>query len=142
MLPNTSATVINKYVDTSSDETTYYRTIIPAVHWEDGVSVSGKSKNHAESRTAFISIDFSVCERMEKQFVPAPQFALLTASEREQYWTLTCDDIIVKGSVAADIPQRGIRQWLAEHPEASSITTVDTFDMGSNSMKHWEVYAK
>ncbi len=137
MLDNTSATVYNKTVDYETDVVTYHRTVIPAVHWEDGCSISSK-KNHEKTRSAFICIDFSVS--VGKAFLPPAQFAKLPTSEQGQYWTLACDDIIVKGTVADEIPSGGFKRWMADHPEAASITTVDTLDMGS--LKHWEVYAK
>lgn len=139
MLDNTSATIFNKAIDYDSDAVTYHKTIIPTVHWEDGCSVSPK-KNHSKTRTAFICIDFSVSSKVGKSFVPPAEFAKLGTSERDQYWTLACDDLIIKGSVGDEIQPGGLQRWMAAHPEAASISAVDTFDMGS--LKHWEVYAK
>lgn len=142
MLNNTAATVYNKAVDQESDETKYHRTVLPAVHWEDGFCAADKGKNHAENRSVFVSIDFSACSGMEKQYLPAHQFARLPSSEQGKYWTLAVGDMLLKGSVADDIPDKGIRQFLANHTEVATITAVDTLDMGSDFMKHWEVTAR
>lgn len=142
MLCNTSATIFNKVVNHPSDETVYLRTEIPMVHWEDGFRSSGKGKSHAENRSVFVSIDFSTCDYMDKQYLPAPQFAQLPQSEQEWYWTLATGDILLKGTVEDDIAYKGIKRWLSDHPDAASIVSVETFDMGSESMKHWEVSAK
>lgn len=112
------------------------------VHWEDGFRSSGKGKSHAENRSVFVSIDFSTCDYMDKQYLPAPQFAQLPQSEQEWYWTLATGDILLKGTVEDDIAYKGIKRWLSDHPDAASIVSVETFDMGSESMKHWEVSAK
>lgn len=142
MLNNTAATVYNKAVDQENDETKYHRTVLPAVHWEDGFCAVDKGKNHAENRSVFVSIDFSSCYGMEKQYLPAHQYARLPSSERGKYWTLAVGDMLLKGSVADDIPDKGIRQFLANHTEVATITAVDTLDMGSDFMKHWEVTAR
>lgn len=142
MLNNTAATVYNRAVDQENDETKYHRTVLPAVHWEDGFCASDNGKNHAENRSVFVSIDFSACSGMEKQYLPAHQFARLPSSEQGKYWTLAIGDMLLKGSVADDIPDKGIRQFLANHPEVATITAVDTLDMGSDCMKHWEVTAR
>lgn len=142
MLNNTAATVYNRAVDQENDETKYHRTVLPAVHWEDGFCAADKGKNHAENRSVFVSIDFSACSGMEKQYLPAHQFARLPSSEQGKYWTLAVGDMLLKGSVADDIPDKGIRQFLANHTEVATITAVDTLDMGSDFMKHWEVTAR
>lgn len=142
MLNNTAATVYNKAVDQENDETKYHRTVLPAVHWEDGFCAADKGKNHAENRSVFVSIDFSSCYGMEKQYLPAHQYARLPSSEQGKYWTLAVGDMLLKGSVADDIPDKGIRQFLANHTEVATITAVDTLDMGSDFMKHWEVTAR
>lgn len=142
MLNNTAATVYNRAVDQENDETKYHRTVLPAVHWEDGFCAADKGKNHAENRSVFVSIDFSACAGMEKQYLPAHQFARLPSSEQGKYWTLAVGDMLLKGSVADDIPDKGIRQFLANHTEVATITAVDTLDMGSDFMKHWEVTAR
>lgn len=142
MLNNTAATVYNRAVDQENDETKYHRTVLPAVHWEDGFCAADKGKNHAENRSVFVSIDFSSCYGMEKQYLPAHQYARLPSSERGKYWTLAVGDMLLKGSVADDIPDKGIRQFLANHTEVATITAVDTLDMGSDFMKHWEVTAR
>ena len=87
-------------------------------------------------------IDFSVRSRMAKQYLPAKEYALLPASEAGQYWTLDCGDIVVKGTVVDEITQSGRKQWLLSHPDAATITAVQTNDMGSPAMQHWEVHAK
>lgn len=141
MLNNTAATVYNKAIG-NDDEVTYQRTVIPAVHWEDGFCTAEKGKNQAENRSVFVCIDFSACAGMYKQYLPAHQFARLPTSEKGKYWTLATGDMLLKGNVADDIPDRGIRQFLAIHPEVATITAVDTLDMGSDCMKHWEVTAR
>lgn len=142
MLNNTSATIYNRAVNYENDETVFHRTVIPAVHWEGGFGAADKGKSHAENHSVFVSIDFSVSSGMEKEHLPAHQFANLPSSEQVKYWTLADGDILLKGTVDDDIPDKGIKQWLACHPEAAFITSVDTLDMGSDSMKHWEVYAE
>lgn len=140
MLNNTAATIYNKVIDYDTEKVTYQRTVLPAVHWEDSFADSGKGKNRSDQRTAFVSIDFSVCNSMNKSFLPAHLFAQLPLSECGKYWTLAKDDLIIKGSVLDDITD--IKRWMVTHPECASITTVETFDMGSPAMQHWEVYAK
>ena len=142
MLTNTTATIYNKGIDYETDEVVYNRTVIPSVHWEDGVSAAGKGKNHAEDRPVFVVIDFNVASQMGKQYLPAHQYAQLSTIEQSEYWTLAIGDILLKGNVADEIPDRGIKQWIAQHPNAASITALETFDLGSKNMQHWEVTAK
>ena len=60
MLANTTATIYNKSVDYNTDAVVYNRTVLPAVHWEDGISSAAKGKSRAEDRPVFVSIDFIV----------------------------------------------------------------------------------
>ena len=142
MLSNTSATVYNRVADRDTDRVSYLRTEIPAVHWEESYAASDKDKSHDRIRSVAALIDFSVCRYMAKQYLPAHEFALLPLSEASQYWTLDCGDIIIKGSVADEIDLSGRKQWLLAHPNAALITAVQTYDMGSPAMQHWEVTAK
>lgn len=142
MLTNTTATVYNRITDRDTDKTTYFRTVIPATHWEESYAALDKAKSHEKIRSVMAIIDFSVCNRMAKQYLPAKGYALLPTSEAGQYWTLDCGDIVVKGTVADEITQSGRKQWLLAHPDAAIITAVQTNDMGSPAMQHWEVHAK
>lgn len=142
MLANTTATIYNKSVDYNTDAVVYNRTVLPAVHWEDGISAAAKGKSRAEDRPVFVSIDFIVASEMEKQYLPAHEYAQLPTTDQSKYWTLAIGDILLKGTVEDEIPDRGIKHWLAQHPQAASITALETLDLGSKNMQHWEVTAK
>lgn len=142
MLANTTATIYNKSIDYVTDAVVYNRTVLPAVHWEDGISSTAKGKSRAEDRPVFVSIDFIVASEMEKQYLPAHEYAQLPTTDQSKYWTLAIGDILLKGTVDDEIPDRGIKHWLAQHPQAASITALETLDLGSKNMQHWEVTAK
>ena len=66
-------------------------------------------------------------------------------------WTLAEGDMIVKGTVTDEIhpavvspPSAAftVSNLKAKYDDVLAITSVDTFDMGSMALRHWEVGAK
>ena len=140
MIDNTKAIIFNRAIDHSTGETLYYKTAIPAVHWEESV-VSDQDKTSNEKHcNSFVSISFTVLSKMKKKYVKPEAFAKLADKERQRRWTIATGDILVKASACEEIPARGLRKWMAEHPEATVVTRVDTFDFCL--MKHWEVHTE
>lgn len=140
MIDNTPAIIFNRAVDPETGETSYSKTAIPSVHWEDAVLSDQDKTSHAIRRSAFVSISFAVRNSMKKKYVKPEVYAKLKPQDRIRRWTIACGDIIVMGKTCDEIPARGLRQWMIEHPEASVVTKVETFDFCL--MKHWEVYTE
>lgn len=140
MIDNTSAIIFNRSLNHQTGEVTYIKTVIPAVHWEDSVLSDQDKTSNAKRRNAFVSISFAVKGRMEKEYVAPEAYAKLMTEDRQRRWTLGIGDVLIKGSSCEEIPDKGFRKWMVDHPEASSITRVDIFDLCM--LKHWEVYTE
>lgn len=140
---NTDITIYNKYVDAGAEK--WQRTVITNVQWENRKAINANKVGMIDANTATIYIPFARGANFVK---PKAWLALVS---KTGYWTLKPDDIIVKGSVADEIhaaivspPSAAftITNLIAKYDDVVKITIVDTMDMGSAAMQHWEVGCK
>ena len=149
MINNTTMTLYNKISGTE----TYQRTVIPGpVQWENRKAANGMRTGALASNTARVFILISLGGDYLK---PKAWQALVTKTGK---WTLQDGDVIVKGTVTDEIhaavpgsagppivpevPAFTVTSLKAKYDDVLVITSVDTFDMGSVALRHWEVGAK
>ena len=139
MESNTSMTLYNKISDT-----TYQRTVLSAVEWENRKAVNGMKSGALATNTARVFISMGIANYVK----PKAWLALVSKTGK---WTLAEGDMIVKGTVTDEIhpavvspPSAAftVSNLKAKYDDVLAITSVDTFDMGSMALRHWEVGAK
>ena len=139
MRTNTAATLYNRYVSGGSDK--YQRTAIIACEWENQKASAVVKSGLLTADSAVIYIPFSIGANYLK---PIAWRAAKTGK-----WTLAVGDVLVKGLVLDEIhdavvgppavPAFTLTMLKAAHDDCITIKSVDTFDMGSASMRHWKV---
>jgi len=148
MQHNCTCTLYNKISGTE----TYQRVVIPEVEWENRKGVNGMKSGALASNSARVFVKKS----LGANYVKPKAWQTLTTKTGK--WTLQEGDVIVKGTVTDEIhvaiPYSAgppIVQAVADftvtslknkYDDVLTITSVDTFDMGSLSMQHWELGAK
>jgi hypothetical protein len=148
MKTNSSLTLYNKISGTE----TYQRTVIPAVEWENRKAYNGLKSGALASNTARVFISFSLCANYLK---PKAWQAL---SSKTGKFTIQEGDVIVKGTVTDEIhaavaeitgpplvpavPAFTVTSLKEKYDDVLVITSVDTMDMGSLAMQHFEIGAK
>ena len=145
---NTSLTLYNKIAGTE----TYQRTVIPAVEWENRKGVNGMKSGALASNSARVFISLAMGVNYLK---PKAWQALTTKTGK---WTLAEGDVIVKGTVTDEIHAAvpysagppevpavaafAMSDLKKKYDDVLTITSVDTYDMGSEALRHWQVGAK
>jgi hypothetical protein len=153
MRTNGHFTVYNKYIDPSTRAEVYQRAVILDVAWENrkaaNVLASGGQMS-ADAATIYISF-----ARGKNYLAPKAWQALASKTGK---WTLQEGDVIVKGNVSDEIhplvpavpgtpgtpavPAFTVTSLKAKYDFVMVISSVDTMDSGSPSMRHWRVGAK
>jgi hypothetical protein len=132
MRTNTAATIYNKYVTSRIEY--YQRTGILAVEWENRKAANVIKSGLLGADSVVIYIPFSVGAYYLK---PIAWQAAKTGK-----WTLQVGDVIVKGLVTDEITGGFTMTDLkAKYDDVVVISSVDTMDYGSLSMRHWQVGA-
>jgi hypothetical protein len=139
-------TIYNKYVDPSTRSEKWQRTQILAVAWENRKAANVRAMGGAlAADQASVYIPF---ERGANYEQPRAWLALVDKSDK---WTLKEGDIIVKGLVADEIhdavvdpPSAAftVTMLKAKYDDVLTISSVDTRDMGSLNMQHWQIGAR
>lgn len=155
MKTNANLTIYNKYTDPTSRSEKYQRTQIISptgfsVLWENRKAANTLvTGGNIATDQASIYIPFLQGEN----FLPSTEWqALVTKTGK---WTLQTGDFVVKGLVTDEIqdtvtdpetheitPAFTISLLKEKYQDVLSITSVDTMDQGSLSMKHWQLGAK
>ena len=136
MIPNGSATVYNKYIDTSLAEQ-YLGTIIPQVVWwgPRGVRITRQGLIAANTWNVLIP------HGMLTNFLDFQAWQALTTKTAK--WTLQEGDWMVYGSVSDVISSTfTITQLKAKYPEVGQIISVDPMDQGNINMRYTRVWLK
>lgn len=138
MRTNADLTIYNKYVDSVTRTEKYQRTQVKAVAWE----------NRKASNT--IATGGNISADQARVFIPfqrganyAKAKAWQALSTKTSRWTLQEGDVIVKGLVSDEIGTGfTVTALKAKYDDVLMISSVDTMDSGSASMRHWQVGAK
>lgn len=137
MRNNSDITLYNKYIDAATRAEKYQRTQISGVLWENrkAANVIASGGNMAANQ-ANIYIPYA---RGATYKDPAAWQALVT---KTGYWTLQDGDVVVRGLVADSISSAfTITDLKAKYADVHVIRSVDTMDMGSVGMSHWQIGA-
>jgi len=133
MNTNTAATLYNKVAGSE----TYYRSVIIACQWENRKAANVIASGLIAADSVAIYIPHSVSANYVK---PKAWQALATKTGK---WTLQVGDYIVKGLVADEITGAfTITALKAKYDDVVQAKSVDTMDMGSVSMRHYQVGAQ
>lgn len=139
MKTNTALTLYNKYYDSESGLNVYPRTVIPAVMWQNrkARNVLASGGNLAvDQATIFIPFTGNL-----DNFTAAK--AWLALSDKSANWTLQRGDLVVKGEVNDELGSEFTPSDLkAKYDDVLEISMIDTMDMGSKKLQHWQVGAK
>lgn len=142
MLINTGCTIYNMYKNKETNKIEFYRTFLEAVHWESSKGTNVVSVGIKEADNILVMVWFNV-KAEGKGFIKPIDYAKLDPNDLSSYWTLTQGyDYIVKGNGPMISTEDEVKNILKANEEAFKITYVDTFDMGSRNMRHWEVSGK
>ncbi len=137
MRNNSDVTLFNKYIDAATRTEKYQRTQISGVLWENrkAANVIASGGNIAANQ-ANIYIPYA---RGAAYKDPVAWQALVT---KTGYWTLQDGDVVVRGLVSDAITTSfTITDLKAKYSDTLTIRSVDTMDMGSVGMSHWQIGA-
>lgn len=136
MMTNCAATVYNKYVDPATRAEKWQRASLAAVYWENRKAANVIKSGLLAADQAAIYIPFSLGAN---HLDPVAWQALVTKTGK---WTLQVGDMIVKGLVSDEITGGfTITSLKAKYDDVLKIASVDTMDMGSSLIRHWQVGA-
>ena len=137
MKTNASITIYNKYLDERTNK--YSATQIRDVMWED------------RKATNVIASGGNIASDQARLFIPMPK-NLLTFKQPKAWlalvnksiaWTLQVGDVIVKDLVDDVIDEEfTITNLKEKYDFVMTITSIDTRDMGSMPLRHWQVGLK
>lgn len=130
LFKNTDITIYNRYYDLSSDTYKHQRTVIKGVNWQGkrNGTVSEKGLLLADSTLIFI-------DKLENYISPK-RFAKMQPLERENHFTFTVGDKIVKGEVDFEIT--GIKPFRIADLEVEFDNVIDIKSISELS-GHFEV---
>jgi hypothetical protein len=140
MRTNCLATLYNGYVSGGAQK--YQRTAIGLVAWFNTKASNVLRSGLLAADSAVIYVPLALGA---DYFDPKPWTALTV---KTGFWTLAVGDVIVKGLVTDEIhdaivspPSAAFTLTMlkAKYDDVVTIKSVDTFDMGSVSLRHWKV---
>lgn len=113
----------------------FYPTVF-SCHLEEaeGKTHSDAYEHDSDAFSAFIP--FTAEEEVGK-FYMSPE-AYERAEWKERLFTFKHGDIVLKGVHTEEIESE--KAFVMKYPEAVRVQSVDTYDFGSMSMRHWEVH--
>lgn len=97
LFKNTDITIYNKWYDSINDIDKYQRTVIKGVNWQGKRNGTVSDKGLLLSDSTLIFID-----KLDN-YVSPKRFAKLSNEERQNYFTFTPGDKIVKGEVEFEV---------------------------------------
>lgn len=130
LFKNADITVYNSYYDQYNDIYKYQRTVIKGVNWQSKRTgtVSDKGLLLADSTIIFI-------DKLDNYISPK-KFAKLEPLERDEYFTLSSGDKIVKGEVEFEIT--GVKPYRVADLETEFDDVIDIKSINELS-GHFEV---
>ena len=135
MRTNTSLTVYNRVI--IDRETRYQRTVIKKVFFQEKQASNRLVSGFQEADKVITLIPMK--HQATRQYKPFKEFNNL--KDKENYFTLQNEDIIVKGDIDYEIKGDSLKEIEKLYP-VFRITSVDTYDFGSKHMQHIKVGAK
>lgn len=135
---NSTLTVYNRYEDPSTRQVSWYRTVIHDCFWR-----STQQKFIVDGTV--VSANVTVC-RIPKndKFLERYQWEQLDSTKKSQYFTLSIDDIIVKGEVSDTINeyQSGSRStdFLTKYKKRQGCTLVSMVAVNTDGGRLTEHY--
>jgi len=134
MRTNCSITIYNKYIASGTE--TYQRTQILDVEWENRKAANIIKSGLLAADQATIFIPFAPAA---SYLAPKAWLALVSKTGK---WTLQVGDYLVKGLVTDEITGGFTMTSLkAKYDDVLQIKSVDTKDMGSVGMRHFQIGA-
>jgi hypothetical protein len=137
MRNNADLTIYNKYIDPATRTEAWQRTQIRGVLWENrkASNVLASGGNMAANQ-ANIYVPFM----RGAEYLPYTEW--LQLSSKTGYWTFQDGDFVVRGLVNDAISGSfTISDLKAKYRDVLSIRSVETMDMGSYGMCHWQIGA-
>lgn len=128
-----NCTVFNIVYNKEKRADEYVITHLYGVHWENVKAVNAVKSGLTSADSVNIYVPFSV--KSEKSYVLPKAFA----ESPEGHFTFVPGDKIVKGIVDYS---GNIAKIVNSFDDAVTITSVDTFDYGSNKMRHYKISGK
>lgn len=139
MITNTDVTVYNRVYDREKGANAYYRTVLKGVNWQDNTKIQPGDPGVVRADVAEIYIPFLV--DTEKNYLSPVNFA--AAEDKAGFFTLTPDDILVKGVVTDEIEKtKDVERLKSKYDHVRVAAMVETNDNGSPGMQHWKVSAQ
>lgn len=135
MRTNTSLTVYNRVI--IDRETRYQRTVIKKVFFQEKQASNRLVSGFQEADKVITLIPIN--HKATRKYKPFKEFN--NEKDKENYFTLQNEDIIVKGDVDYEIKGDSLKEIEKLYP-IFRITSVDTYDFGSKHMQHIKVGAK
>jgi hypothetical protein len=137
MRTNCDITIYNQYIDPATRLEKWQRVNILAVAWENRKAANVRSSGGqmaSDQARVFIPVVRGV------NFLASKAWQALATKTGK--WTLQVGDIIVKTAVIDEIGTGfTVTQLKAKYDDVLIISSVDTMDAGSISMRHWNIGA-
>lgn len=130
MFPHT-VTVLNKVQ--SDDGVVYLPTVLNGVLYVTSRSSSRTTTGSDNKDDIKCTIPFKV--GVDKQFISRLYYNKLPDDEKSKYWTLSKEDIIIKGIITES--QISLKMINNTYDEKMVVSFVDTLDFGG--LRHWQV---
>lgn len=135
MKTNADLTIYNKYIVSGAEK--WQRTLIVGVTWENRKAANTMRVGLIEADQATVYIPLA---RGINYLTPKAWQALTVKTNK---WTIQVGDYIVKELVSDEISVVFTMTMLkAKYDDVLQIKTVDTMDIGSISMRHWQIGAQ
>jgi hypothetical protein len=137
MIPNTSITIYNKYVDPTTRTEQWKRTVINNVVWVATQAISQSKDGQMMDN----SVNVLMQQSAAVNYVDTLTWQALVT--KGVYWTLQNGDYMVRGAVTDEISSSfTISQLKAKYNEVVMITAFNPKNQGSISLRHFQVDAK
>lgn len=145
MRTNCSITLYNRYVVSGAEKYQRTQITIPSgncVEWENRKASNVVASGLLTADSAVIYIPFA----LGANHLDPHAWQALTV--KTGFWTLAVGDVIVKGLVADEIHDAVVSppstaftmtNLKSKYDDVITVKSVDTFDMGSASLRHWKV---
>ena len=136
-------TLYNVHYDKETERNLYSKTYLYGVEWQGSNMITVRDKGLISEDKTEIFIPFSVGS--SKKYIKPKLYSRLSNIEKENYFTFSNKDKVVKGIVDFEITgEKGhtVKDLEDKYDDVLTIINVSTFDYGSPNMQHWEVVAK